>query len=101
MTHSNIRPQELKVKFYGNKIEISTAWNITEVEEGFEFEHNIKIVDKTTRDNLIAHLIRLRYTQDAEFALINKGILNSGNVEYQAYRSYVNLCKEQANVYFL
>ena len=54
----------------------------------------------TRRDEMISALIRLRYTQDAEFALINKGIQNSENVEYKAYRSYVALCKEQANVYF-
>lgn len=100
MTHSNIRPQELKVKVYGNKIEISTAWNITEVEDGFEFGHNIKIVDKTTRDSLIAHLIHLRYNQDAEFSLVNKGIQNPLNEEYVSYRNYVELCKIKATEIF-
>ena len=39
----------------------------------FDIKNNIKIVNKTTREDLIAHLIHLRYNQDAEFALINKG----------------------------
>lgn len=51
----------------------------------------------TRRDEMISALIRLRYTQDAEFALINKGIHNSNDVEYQAYRAYVNSCKVLAN----
>lgn len=53
----------------------------------------------TRRDEMISALIRLRYTQDAEFALINKGIQNSENVEYVQYRNYVELCKEQATIY--
>jgi hypothetical protein len=55
----------------------------------------------TRRDEMISALIRLRYTQDAEFALINKGIQNSEDVEYKAYRSYVALCKTQSNVYWV
>ena len=53
-----------------------------------------------SRDEMISALIRLRYTQDAEFALINKGILNPLNEEYVTYREFVTLCKSQANVYW-
>ena len=55
----------------------------------------------TRRDEMISALIRLRYTQDAEFALINKGIQNSEDVKYKAYRSYAALCKTQSNVYWV
>ena len=54
----------------------------------------------TRRDEMISALIRLRYTQDAEFALINKGIANSTNTEYITYRAYVETCKTQANTYW-
>jgi len=54
----------------------------------------------TRRDDMISALIRLRYTQDAEFALINKGIQNPLNEEYVSYRNYVELCKEQSNTYY-
>ncbi len=54
----------------------------------------------TRRDEMISALIRLRYTQDAEFALINKGIADSTNTEYVAYRDYVETCKTQANTYW-
>ena len=54
----------------------------------------------TRRDEMISALIRLRYTQDAEFALINKGILNAQDPEYVVYRAYVDVCKTQANIYF-
>jgi len=43
----------------------------------------------------------LRYTQDAEFAVINKGITNNLDSDYVAYRSYVDMCKEQSYVYFM
>jgi hypothetical protein len=51
-------------------------------------------------DDMIVALIRLRYTQDAEFAVINKGIANAQDEEYLAYRLYVELCKEQSNTYY-
>ena len=54
----------------------------------------------TRRDEMISALIRLRYTQDAEFALINKGILNAQDVEYVAYREYVAICKTHAIAYY-
>lgn len=54
----------------------------------------------TRRDEMISALIRLRYTQDAEFALINKGIQNALDTQYVAYRQYVELCKNQSNAYF-
>lgn len=54
----------------------------------------------TRRDEMISALIRLRYTQDAEFALINKGIQNSENVEYVAYRNFVDTCKSKANEFW-
>ena len=53
-----------------------------------------------SRDDMIVALIRLRYTQDAEFALINKGIADSTNVEYVVYRAYVETCKTHASIYY-
>ena len=53
-----------------------------------------------SRDDMIVALIRLRYTQDAEFALINKGIANANDTEYIAYRDYVATCKTHASIYY-
>ena len=53
-----------------------------------------------TRDDMIVALIRLKYTQDDEFALVNKGIANAQDEEYLIYRDYVNLCKEQSSLYY-
>ena len=55
----------------------------------------------THRHEMVSALIRLRYTQDAEFAVINKGIANAQDESYVAYRNYVDKCKEQAYVYFI
>ena len=49
-------------------------------------------------DEMVVALIRLKYTQDAEFALINKGIQNANDIEYVNYRNYVNMCKEKSKL---
>ena len=54
----------------------------------------------THRHEMVSALIRLRYTQDAEFAVINKGIANSLDSDYVEYREYVELCKEQSTIYY-
>jgi hypothetical protein len=54
----------------------------------------------TSRDEAIVAFVRLKYSQDDEFALTNKGIANNQDAEYLAYREYVNWCKEQVGVYF-
>ena len=52
---------------------------------------NVVMVEKD--DDIIVGLIRLKYSQDDEYALINKGIENNQDVEYLTYRDYVNECK--------
>ena len=46
---------------------------------------------------MVIELIREKYTQDDEFALIAEGIADSTNAEYVAYRAFVVDCKTQAN----
>lgn len=107
---STSSPQELQVrKLSGNIYEFIGHQNITQ-EIIIRDDKQVTVYNSDTthitshinsRDEMISALIRLRYTQDAEFALINKGIENSMNVEYVAYRDYVTLCKSQANVYWV
>ena len=103
-------PQDLQVrKLSGNIYEFIGHTNITQEVITRDDEqvtvYNSDMVHITTRINsrgeMISTLIRLRYTQDDVFALINKGIQNSEDVEYKAYRSYVALCKTQSNVYWV
>ena len=49
-----------------------------------------------TYDILVERLIKERYSQGQEFALINKGIADINNSEYVAYRAYVETCKQNA-----
>ena len=102
-------PQDLQVrKLSGNIYEFIGHTNITQETIMRDDEqvtvYNSDMVHITTRinsrDEMISALIRLRYTQDAEFALINKGIQDSTNVEYVAYRAYVTTCKAQADIYY-
>ena len=102
-------PQDLQVrKLSGNLYEFIGHTNITQETIIRDDEqvtvYNSDMVHITTRinsrDEMISALIRLRYTQDAEFALINKGIADSTNVEYVAYRAYVETCKTHANTYW-
>ena len=102
-------PQEIQVrKLSGNLYEFIGNHNIIPIQIERDDEtvtvytsDLVHITSKVeTRDDMIVALIRLRYTQDAEFAVINKGIANSQNAEYLVYRDYVNWCKEQASVHF-
>ena len=106
---STSSPQEIQVrKLSGNLYEFIGHTNITQEVINREDEqvavYNSDMTHLTvrinSRDEMISALIRLRYTQDAEFALINKGIANSTNTEYVAYRAYVETCKTQANTYW-
>ena len=45
---------------------------------------------------IVNGLIRDKYSQSDEFALINKGIADATNYEYLEYRNYVEECKNQA-----
>jgi hypothetical protein len=47
-------------------------------------------------EDIVNGLIRNKYSQSEEFALINKGIADATNEEYLEYRSYVEQCKNQA-----
>ena len=106
---STSSPQEIQVrKLSGNLYEFIGHTNITQEVINREDEqvavYNSDMTHLTvrinSRDEMISALIRLRYTQDAEFALINKGIADSTNNEYVEYRAYVETCKTQANTYW-
>lgn len=48
---------------------------------------------KLKYDDIVVRLIREKYSQNEEFSLINKGIVNSLDEEYVAYRDFVSNCK--------
>ena len=108
-SESTATPQEIQVrKLSGNLYEFIGNHNIVskQIERDNEtvtvytsdLVHITSKVD--TRDDMIVSLIRLRYTQDAEFAVINKGITNNLDSNYVVYRSYVDMCKEQSTIYY-
>lgn len=88
----------------GNRYEILQNKNVIKEETGdriiYHAETVVQSVDISSRSEGIVAFIRMRYTQDDEFALINKGIFNNQNQEYLAYCEYVAWCKEQVDVYF-
>lgn len=102
---SNIVPNDLEVKHLGGGLyEIVKNDNVETFERDGETLYNCdKVILRASinsRDDAIVAFVRLKYTQNDEFALTNKGIANSQDAEYLAYREYVNWCKEQASVYF-
>ena len=106
---STSSPQEMQVRHLsGNLYEFIGHENVTpttiERDDEQVTVYNSDMTHITTRinsrDEMISALIRLRYTQDAEFALINKGIADSTNIEYVAYRDYVTTCKTQTSIYY-
>lgn len=48
---------------------------------------------------IVNQLIKQKYSDSEEFALINKGIINNQDEEYVTYRAYVEQCKEEARVF--
>lgn len=50
-------------------------------------------------ERIVEGLIKERYTIEEEIALTNKGIKDSSNVEYVAYRNFVEECKAKAKAY--
>jgi oligoendopeptidase F len=104
-SQSSIKPDALVVnKLGGTKYELIKNDNIEQitVEEDtlYQYDQVLHSVNIKTREQAIIAFIRLKYSQDDEFALTNKGIANSQDAEYIEYRNYVNWCKEQADVYF-
>lgn len=107
-TLSNVVPEDLSVKKVGNKYEIIRNKNVTtktlETEEGqeevYEYDSVIKTLDIFSRDHAVGVFVELEYSKNDEMSMLNKGLENKQNPEYIQYRSYVEWCKEQANVYF-
>jgi hypothetical protein len=104
-SQSNINPDALKVNALGNnKYEIIKCDNVEQITvEGdtlYAYDQVLHTEIITTRTQAIIAFIRLRYSQDDEFALTNKGVVDNQDAEYIAYREYVDWCKEQVDVYF-
>ena len=103
---TNVQPTRLSYRqLSGNLYEVELNENITTEERTHEdITETIYISDRyssvvivESKDDLIVGLIRLKYSQNDEYALINKGIVNNQDIEYLAYRDYVEECKVIAN----
>jgi hypothetical protein len=102
---STIKPEMLKINKLGKYQELILCENIVETinnENGIIYEYDLTLRTSyvNNKDGLISTMIKLKYSIDDEFALINKGISDPLNNDYIRYREYVNWCKEQANIYF-
>ena len=100
-TQSSIKPNKFKI----TRRELLLCENVEETknEDGdtiFNYDMSLAKTSFQNRDELIGNLVALKYSKDDELALINKGIEDSSNAEYQAYRSFVKECKTQADSYF-
>lgn len=60
-------------------------------EERTEYEHDLYTAVVRAKDygSFIAGIVHMKYSSDDETALINKGIADSTNAEYVAYREFV------------
>lgn len=98
-------PVDLQVRKLGGVCyEILLNQNVTKEEANDRTIYHAKTIvqttDVTNRSEGIVAFIRMKYSQDDEFALINCGISDPFDEKYQQYRDYVAWCKEQALVYF-
>jgi len=99
---TNVQPTKLSYRKLNTTLyEVELNENITEFERTHEdttetmysSDRYSNIITVNSNDDIIVGLIRLKYSQDDEYALINKGIANNQDVEYLTYRDYVSECK--------
>lgn len=93
---STTAPAKFWFNVIGDKVELFLHENIVEVtkEEETHYESDMYFgVADNNRDAIIAGFVRLKYSIDKEFALLNKGIANPTNVDYISYRDYVQEVK--------
>jgi hypothetical protein len=99
---TTIQPTKLSYRHLSGKLyEVELNENITQEERTHEdttetiyiSDRYSNVVSVESKDDLIAGLIRLKYSVNDEYALLNKGIANAQNIEYIAYREYVEECK--------
>ena len=99
---TTIQPVKLSYrKLSGSFYEVELNENIVQSEQTHEdttetmysSDRYSNIITVNSNDDIIVGLIRLKYSQDDEYALINKGIANNQDVEYLTYRDYVSECK--------
>ena len=91
-TQSTIRPEQFTINDLGKKREVKLCYNIeqTSNEEGdIIFVYDMELHTVSRDINSISALVNLRYSHDDEMALLNKGITDSADTEYVAYRDYV------------
>jgi len=91
-TQSTVRPEQFTINDLGKKREVKLCYNIeqTSNEEGdIIFVYDMELHTVSRDINSISALVNLRYDYNDELALLNKGITDSADVEYVAYRNYV------------
>lgn len=69
-------------------------------ENKYAYDRYNAIVTANDYGTFIAGVLHIKYNADDENALINKGIADSGNAEYKAYRDFVAEIKAEAIKYF-
>lgn len=76
--------------------------SVNEMEDVTQYEYNLYNAAVKANDygSFIAGIIHLKFSEDDEIALMNKGIADKENAEYVDYRAFVAEIKELAKQYF-
>jgi hypothetical protein len=78
--------------------------NIEQVENGGDIQFHSKLSIVTAKcknlDELKGAMVKLKYSQDQEYAVMNKGIISFSDYDYQEYRDFVSICKIKANEFW-
>ena len=95
-----LRKGDIVIPARGNSIGWAT---IIEEEQATCTQTTIKLNKHMSYEQIVAKLIRVRYTSDEEIALINNALLDLSNIsnndEYNEYQSWRTKCKEVAKNY--
>lgn len=115
-TRATRKPSPLEMrKLFGKYYELIATDNITELTVADDNYGDAELATEHTEysyalyqsaqevenyDDAVSALVRLKYTNGDEIALMRKGIADASNAEYAVYLDYVEQCKATARNVF-
>lgn len=96
-------PEVLTIDEIGKDLfEIKLHDNIVLIEEE-KYQSDLTIITCkcANLNDLKGAMVKLKYNQNEEYAVINRGILSVNDAEYVEYRNFVDTCKSKANEFWV
>ena len=89
----------IKTYLPANYLEIKEIKDLPKQHRKFVKEVYYTVYSKISYAKLVNQLVKERYSDSEEFAILRKAINNGITEEYQLYNAYVEECKERAKAF--